>query len=238
MRWLQTARANGVVVAGLSVLACALTGCLGVNTPGKMEWVKPTTTAPRVGTVYLFRGWQGIYSKGIDDMAQRLTQEGVTAHVYMPEQFPEVAKAMVERYRGLGQHEPICFIGHSRGVDASLLVARELDKEGISVELLVALDSVDEVTVPKNVKLCLNYWMPGYFPGTNLLRGIPLKQAPGSTGVLHNYNVSGEYSHWKGPLTEHIGFDDDPMVQKRIVGNVLDVCPERPKWQASSNTQR
>jgi hypothetical protein len=171
-------------------------------------------------------------------MAKQLYSQGVTARVYMPEQFPEVAKAMVERYRNMPNHEPICFIGHSRGVDASLLVARELDKAGISVELLVALDSVDEVTVPGNVKLCLNYWMPGYFPGTNLLRGIPLKQAPGSRGVLHNYDMAGEFSSWKGPLTEHVSFDDDPMVQKRIVGNVLDVCPERSKWQASSPLQR
>lgn len=219
--------------AGL--LALGLIGCTGKNTPGRLEWVQPTTDAPRVGTVYLFRGWQGVYSAGIDAMARQLTERGVTARIYMPEQFPEVAAAMVNRYKAVARPEPICFIGHSRGVDASIIVARELDKAGIPVDLLIALDSVDETTVPKNVKLCHNFWMPGVLFGTNLLRGIPLKQAPDSTGRLINYNFDTEYRHWRGALTDHISFDDDPMVQKRIVDFVLEVCPERSTWLRQAN---
>jgi hypothetical protein len=195
-----------------------------------MEWVQPQTTSPRVGTVYLIRGWMGVYSAGIDEMAKQLNALGVTAYVYMPEQYPELAKTMVERYKNVPNHEPICFVGHSRGVDSSLIIARELDKAGVTVDVICCLDSVDETTVSKNVRVCYNYWMPGVLFGTNLLRGIPLKQAPGSTGQLYNYNLDKEYRAWRGPWTDHISFDDDPMVQKRIIANILEACPERSKW--------
>jgi hypothetical protein len=220
------------VVAVLFCALCAgLAGCNGINTPGRMEWVQPTTTTPRVGTVYLIRGWMGIYSAGIDEMAQQLRDRGVTAYVYMPEQYPELANRMVEVYKDAPWHEPICFVGHSRGVDSSIIISRKLNKVNVPVDLIVCLDSVDETTLTRNVRLCYNYWMPGIFWDSNLLRGIPLKQEPGSTGKLYNYNLdSKEYIGWREPLTDHVSFDDDPMVQQRIINNILEVCVERARW--------
>lgn len=228
------ARQHGAPQVGTwSILLALMTGMLvgcGSNTPGRMEWVAPTTTASRVGTVYFIRGWEGIYSAGIDQMAKEINRQGGTALVYMPEQYPELAMAMVERYKQ-APHEPICFVGHSRGVDSSLIIARELDKVNVPVDMICCLDSVDEVTVPKNVRVCLNYWMPGYFgQNTNLLRGIPLAKVPGSPGRLENYDLSGEYRSWRGLTTEHVSLDDDSQIQKRIVDNLLTVCVERSAW--------
>jgi hypothetical protein len=208
-------------------LILGLTGC---NLQGKMEWVQPTTSSARVGEVYCIRGWKGVWSLGIDQMAKQLNEQGVTAHVFMPEQVHALAATLVERYRNSPQHEPICFIGHSRGVDASLIIARELEKVGVKVDVIVCLDSVDETTVSSNVRLCYNYWMPGYIGNTNLLRGIPLKQEPGSTGQLFNYNCSKEYRSWRSDWVNHINFDDDPKIQKRIIDNVLAACPSRLAW--------
>jgi hypothetical protein len=148
----------------------------------------------------------------------------------MNEQYHQLAAEMVKQYKNSPRHEPICFIGHSWGVDASLLIAKELDKAGIPVDVICCLDSVDQTTVPKNVRVCYNYWMPGYIGDTNLLRGIPLKREPGSTGQLFNYNCSGEYRSWRSDWTNHITFDDDPKIQKRIIDNVLAVCPLRANW--------
>jgi hypothetical protein len=198
-----------------------------------MEWVQPTTTAPRVGVVYCIRGWKGIWSAGIDEMAKQLSEKGVTARVFMPEQQSELAAAIVERYKD-APHEPICFIGHSRGVDSSLIIARELEKAGVNVDMIACLDSVDETTVPRNVRLCYNYWMPGVFWDTNLLRGIPLTQAPGSTGQLFNFNCNKEFRSWREDWTNHITFDDDPRIQQRIIEQVLEVCQERSRWVMTS----
>jgi hypothetical protein len=212
------------------VLLAALAGC-GSSTPGRMEAIQPRTTAPRVGTAIMIRGWEGVFSPGIDAMAKQINDQGGTALVYMPEQYPELAAALVKLYKDAPDHEPICFVGHSRGVDSSLIIARELDKVNVPVDVICCLDSVDEVTVPKNVRVCYNYWMDGAFGrNTNLLRGIPLAQAPGSTGKLFNYDLRGEYRHWRSGLSEHISMDIDTNIQKRVVDNILEVCVERSKW--------
>lgn len=231
MEWIRVAVARFMTPLLWHALVLGAAGCSGLtNGPGRMEWVQPTTTAPRVGTVYCIRGWKGYWSAGIDQIAKQLNEKGVTARVYMPEQVHALAAEMVERYKNAPQHEPICFVGHSRGVDASIIIARELEKVGVTVAVIACLDSVDETTVPKNVRICHNYWMPGVFLNTNLLRGIPLKQEPGSTGQLFNYNCNKEYRSWRSGWTNHINFDDDPLIQKRIVEQVLEVCPERSKW--------
>jgi hypothetical protein len=219
------------------VVAAVLGGC-GVSTPGQMEWVQPRTAAARVGTVIMIRGWEGVFSPGIDAMAKQINEQGGTAVVYMPEQYPELAAALVKRYKDAPDHEPLCFVGHSRGVDSALIIARELDKVNVAVDVICCLDSVDEVTVPKNVRVCYNYWMPGAFGrNTNLLRGIPLVQAPGSTGKLFNYDLSGEYRHWRGGLSEHISMDVDSGIQKRIVENILVVCVERAQGAPPATRQ-
>jgi hypothetical protein len=231
MKWVRLLNWPGIASLVLGGLLLGMTGC---NLQGKMDWVQPTTTAPRVGEVYCIRGWKGIWSLGIDEMAKQLNEKGVTAHVFMPEQVHALAATLVQRYKNSPQHEPICFIGHSRGVDASLIIARELEKAGVSVDVIACLDSVDETTVPRNVRLCYNYWMPGIFLNTNILRGIPLKQEPGSTGQLFNYNCAKEYRSWRSDGTNHVNFDDDPKIQKRIVEQVLEACPERSKWVHSA----
>jgi hypothetical protein len=207
-----------------------LSGCNGVNTPGRMEWVQPRTTgAPRVGTVYLIRGWQGVYSAGIDEMAKAINERGGTAYVFQDMQYLELSKTMIERYKNDPNHEPICFVGHSRGVDAEIIIARDLQQAGVIVDYIAALDSVDQDTVSANVRLCYNYWMPGPLPG-NLLHGIPLKQEAGSTGQLFNLNLDTEYRAWRQDATDHISLDDDPWIQKRIVDHIMEICVERSKW--------
>lgn len=226
------------VVHVLAVWALAAVGGCGSGTPGRMEWIQTHTSSPRVGTAIMIRGWSGVFSPGIDDMAKQINAQGGTALVFMPEQYPELAATMIKLLKDNPDHEPICFVGHSRGVDSSLIIARELDKVHVPVDMVCCLDSVDELTVPKNVRVCYNYWMPGlYGQNTNFLRGIPLIQVAGSSGKLFNYNLSGEYSHWRGPIREHISMDLDPQIEKRIVDNVLEVCVERSKWKPPA-TQR
>jgi hypothetical protein len=215
----------------LFLLSCAALAACGSNTPGRTEWIKPRTTASRVGIAIMIRGWQGVFSPGIDEMARQINDQGGTALVYMPEQYPEIATALVQAFKDAPVREPICFVGHSRGVDSSLIIARELDKVHIPVDVICCLDSVDEVTVPGNVRVCYNYWMPGVGGrNTDILRGIPLVQVPGATGKLYNYDLSGEYSSWRGPMTEHIGMSNDALIQKRIINQILEVCVERSKW--------
>jgi hypothetical protein len=236
MRCLKTIGRRNLAVALLCV-AGGLWGCNGSNTPGRMEWVTSHNSAPHVGTVYCIRGWSGVFSAGIDEMAGQINAAGGTAVVYMPEQYPELAAAMVRRYKDDPRHEPIIFVGHSRGVDPSLIISRELDKAGVDVDMIVCLDSVDEVTVPKNVRACYNYWMPGDFGDhTNFLRGIPLVKAPDSTGKLFNIDLDTDGRALRGALTDHVSMDDDTKLQHAIIEHVMAACPERSTWEKGAPT--
>lgn len=225
---------KGMAGVMLVMLACGMGGC-GSNTPGKIEWVQPhTVKSPRVGTVYCIRGWMGIFSGGIDKMQQDLVKQGVNAYCFQDMQYEELGRVMVERYKGVKNPEPIVFIGHSRGVDAALIISQKLQEVGVPVELIISLDSVDQTVVTKNVRACYNYWMEGFFPGTNLLRGIPLEHEPGATGILYNINLNRDAPELKDPLTTHAVIDKAPNLQKKIVEHVLQACPPRDRWNAGN----
>jgi hypothetical protein len=216
------------------LLACGLCGCVSFASlkPGKMEWVQPQSQAPHAGSVYLVRGWVGMFSKGIDQLGRKLNGVGVTARVFQHDQCHELAQAMVERYKAAKDPEPICMIGHSFGSDDALIIARELDKAGVPVELIVTLDCVNESVVPKNVKLCYNFWQKGMFGSSNFLRGIPLTQQPGCTGRLVNVNLYEEGRYLRDSSTNHITIDEAPKLHQAIIEHVLSACPPRATWAA------
>ena len=151
----------------------------------------PCPPALDVGNVYLVRGWVGIFSGGMDHLDGEINQSGVNSLIFQHDQCKELAKTMVDRYKNAKNPEPICMVGHSFGSDDALIIARELDKAGVPVDLIIMLDAVNEKTVPKNVKLCYNFWQPGMFGRSNFLRGIPLTQEPGGTGRAAQHQPAG-----------------------------------------------
>ena len=224
-----------IPIAGAAFLICLCSaGCgeIGSMSPGQMEWVRPDTQAQRAGTVYLVRGWVGIFSGGMDRLGREINESGVTAHVFQHDQCAELARTMAERYRSAPGHEPICMIGHSFGSDDALVIARELDKVGVPVDLIITMDPVDERVVPKNVKLCVNYWQKGIFGSSNFLRGIPLDQQPGGTGKLINVNLLEDGREFRDANTNHINIDEGPKLHREIIRRVLMSCPERAAWAA------
>ena len=212
-----------ILAALRTTLVCAIgamtCGCinLGSLAPGKMEWVRPETDGPRAGTVYLIRGWVGVFSQGMDQLGHKLQENHVTAGVYQHEQCEVLAKEMAIKYKAAKDPEPICLIGHSFGSDDALVISRELDKVGVPVDLVITLDCVNEKIVPKNVKLCYNYWQPGMFGSTNFLRGIPLTQEPGGTGRLVNINLLVEGRDLREATTNHINIGEAPKLHQAII---------------------
>jgi hypothetical protein len=210
-------------------------GCINLGSlkPGRMEWVQPQSDAPRAGSVYLIRGWVGVFSQGMDQLERKLNGEGVTARVFQDDQCRALARTMAERYKNAKNPEPICLIGHSYGSDDALIIARELDKASVPVDLIVTLDAVNESVVPKNVKLCYNYWQHGIFGASNFLRGIPLTKEPGGSGRLVNVNLFAEGRSLRDPSTNHINIGEAPKLHKAIIGHVLATFPERATWLAT-----
>ncbi|HYE17220.1 MAG TPA: thioesterase domain-containing protein, partial [Tepidisphaeraceae bacterium] len=202
---------------------------------GQMEWAQPVTeeSTPRVGRVYLMRGWVGVFSSGIDQMGETLRSHGVTAHVYQHDQAEELARTIAANYRNVPDPEPIVIIGHSYGSDDAIKIARACDQAGVPVEMIVALDCVDESVIPKNVKTAFNFWTPGALGG-NFLRGLPMTQEAGAKGVLHNVAMRDPANaHLCDGRPDHVNLDKGPKLQAEIVKQVLAVCPERNTWLAT-----
>jgi hypothetical protein len=225
--------ATALAIAGLF----ALVGCEGSMTPGKMEWVQSDSDKPHAGNAYLLRGWIGLFSHGIDNLTDQINEQGVRAHVYQDDQYRTLGDTLVAKYKGVKNPEPLCLIGHSYGADDVVRVARQLDEAGITVDLLVTMDPVTPPELPKNVKLCYNFYQPSMWDATPVLRGIALTQEAGSTGMLHNLNIRAERKDLLEANTNHINIEKNQKIHKVVLEQVLATCPPRQVWTSSRINQ-
>src|SRR5215510_4773810 len=150
------------------------TGCQGLKN-GDLQQVQTTSTQPRVGNVYLIRGLIGVFSTGMDTLSDQLTAQGIQTHVYQDAQWDYLGQELVKTYKGKTQNsEPLVLVGHSYGADDVVRVSRMLDAAGIPVDLLITVDATVPPNVPKNVKLCYNYFQSTSTDFIPMFRGIPL----------------------------------------------------------------
>jgi hypothetical protein len=225
------------VLSLLCVVTCVGGGCTSTRsnmTPGKMEWIQPTSDAPRVGKAYLMRGWIGVFSGGMDALTEKIDKSGVRAHVFQEDQVHLIAQTLAKKYSEAGpDHEPIVLIGHSLGADDAITEARELDKVGVPVDLLVTIDATLPSKVPKNVKLCYNYYQPSMLDVLGVFRGVPLETEPGFAGKLYNMDVRKEYKNLLEPDTNHVNIDKNTKIHADIIAKIMPVCPPRQQWVAA-----
>jgi hypothetical protein len=119
---------------------------------------EPVETTPR-GRAYLFRGALGqIFSRGMDRLANRIEQSGVTASVNDFTFCTFIAEQAIRDYR---QHPaPITIIGHSIGGFCGLKFAEMLQAENIPISLLVTIDPAHiNPKVPLNVERYINIFL-------------------------------------------------------------------------------
>src|SRR5579859_8022880 len=96
----------GCIVILLTLLASV--GCSNKSMmPGDLGRIQTFSDQPRAGNVYLLRGFIGIWSYGIDGIGQEINESGVRANVYRCEQWREVTDAIVAKYKGQKDYEPL-----------------------------------------------------------------------------------------------------------------------------------
>lgn len=226
---------NIVLGALLPISAAVMTGCSGVSamTPGKMEWIKTESDAPRAGNAYLIRGFIGFFSAGIDSLEVKIDQAGIRANIFQQDQRLKIAEQLCKTYKGKTNREPLILIGHSLGADDAIMCARELEKVGVEVDMLITLDPTRPPQVPKNVKVVYNYYQPSIWDGTGILRGIALTADPGFKGKLYNMNVRTDYKHLLEWDTNHVNIDKNQKIHADAIQKMLTICPPRDQWVKS-----
>lgn len=235
-------RQAGFKFAGMLLAVSVLMGSVGCSgmKNGSMANVQAITTNERVGSVYLLRGWIGIFSTGIDSLGEKINKKGVHAEVFQEAQWSSLANAIIKKYENQPNHEPIVIIGHSYGADDAILVARKLAEKNIKVELVVTLDPVTPRKAPGNIQLAYNLYQSGALDGLPFLRGIPLTaDQPGPT-VLKNQNIRKDRKDLLDSNLDHFNIEKKDKIHSDVITQVMSVCQPRSQWLAkrsvSSNT--
>ena len=209
MQQLPARREQGWVWCALAVPLLALAGCDGgsLHRGGQLK--------PKAGRVYLFRGIFGVFSLGIDGLEGRLKAASYDADMILSGEVPEKVEYLSFCYHTLRDDQPITLIGHSTGGEDILTFAAELDKVGVPVDLIVAIDAVHPPRVPKNVRRCIHLYL-----GHGLTHAWPLKPGPGFNGVLENIDIYGKTLGFDTWGIDHFNVDDNGKLHAWIIKQV------------------
>jgi hypothetical protein len=140
----------------------------------------------------------------------------------------------------------IILFGHSWGASAVVLLARELDRDGIPVLLTVQVDSVakpwqhDDV-IPDNVEAAVNFYQPhGFVHGRAEIRA----EDNSRTNILGNYRfdyqkepVKCEGTSWfdRAFMGDHMQSECDPRIWSQI-DNLVRQCIAAPSEPVAVNS--
>src|SRR5262245_34629964 len=206
--------------------AVIVSGCVLCAAPAANAQTAPATTAqppsvsapaalPR-GRVYLFRGALGlIFSRGMDKLAKRIEEAGVSVDVNEFTVCPLVAERAIREY---GQDPaPITLIGHSLGGRCALEFAENLQAENIPVSLIVTIDPAHLMPkLPMNVERYMNIFL-----ARDVLGGGDVTPEKGYPGHFASFDLS----KLKGVL--HINIDKMDVIHTQLVTKILQI-PETP----------
>jgi alpha-beta hydrolase superfamily lysophospholipase len=174
--------------------------------------------------VYLLRGWFNVFSTGMDSIAEQLRSKGIRAEAMSHLAWKSTVDKIVQE-RESGQSSRLVLIGHSQGANNAIDMARELDKRGVPVDLIITLVPWLQNPVPANVVRAVNYYQaPGW--------GSPLTAEPGFRGEIDNRNIAGDWG------TLHITIDKTPKIQEAVIAEVLGLSRETPAGAATAGAVR
>ncbi len=175
--------------------------------------VKPAEIQPQAD-VYLLRGGLGVFSLGLDALAEKMNEEGFSTHVHLHLNWRTVAGSI----RARCQQAPIVLVGHSYGADDVIKIASQLEMWGISVDLLVTLDPVLPAPITKNVRHSVNlYCAKGFMGFVPIWRGVPVYGENGNlVGNVENIDVRNRPDIAE-PGVSHGTIDDSPLVHQHIL---------------------
>jgi alpha-beta hydrolase superfamily lysophospholipase len=167
----------------------------------------------------LLRGYLGLFSGGLDTLADELRARGINAevrkHLYWTTTVTDIL-----RERAAGRLGTLILIGHSQGGNDAIEIARALEISHVPVDLLVTFAPYGQKPVPANVARAINYYQHGGW-------GWPLIPEPGFRGKLVNFDLAGD------PSIFHFNIDNS----SRIHAEVLREIDALPQTNAPAKTQ-
>jgi hypothetical protein len=190
---------------GLSAGWCAAIACVA------LLWCNCAQAADT--QAYLLRGWFGVFSTGMDELAAELKAKGIKANAIGHLSWRSTVSKIVQD-KASGKLGALVLVGHSQGANNVIEMARALETHKIAVDLLVTLAPMMQDPVPGNVVRALNYYQnPGW--------GAPLNTERGFRGKLSNIDLASDLT------VTHITIDKSAKVQAEIVRAALAIPKSR-----------
>jgi hypothetical protein len=155
--------------------------------------------------VYLMRGLLNIFSLGMDQLAAQIARNGIDASVYNHSVEETVVGTIVQKYRA-GDHGPYILVGHSLGADAVMVMAQQLNAQGVPVALVVPFDGTESYTAPANVSCVVNLTQRKY---------AYMQAGAGFHGKLSNIDVSSDTT------IDHVTIDKSPRLQAMALKEIV-----------------
>ena len=205
---LRSLAASASVVTILSLIAPAAAQGVKIQTIKITASQKITASREDAAShphVYLMRGLLNIFSLGMDQLAAQIAGNGIDASVYNHSVADTVVGAIVQKYRA-GDHGPYILVGHSLGADAVMMMAQELNAQGVPVALVVPFDGTGSYAAPANVSCVVNLTQRKY---------AYMQAGAGFHGKLSNVDVSSDTT------IDHITIDKSPRLQAVALKEIL-----------------
>jgi hypothetical protein len=218
---------NQLIKLFLSLFVFLLSGCVDLSGVGhipakrsleqKKALSKKTSSKVkpiRKGEVHTMLGGLGIFSRGMEQLRNIVEDRfEVPATTTMWYNAGNETREIMNYYYQHKNHRPIILIGHSLGANEQIKVARNLEKAGIPVDLLVTVDAVSQTRVPANVRYALNVYKPGYVP---MFSGLKIKAVNPNATQVENLNVM----TMPNVKVNHFTIDKDEVLQAIVLSKV------------------
>lgn len=217
----------------IGLILLLINGCVNLSgtrsnyTRNNNVAIKENNQAPYNGEVHTMLGGLGLFSKGM------ITLKNSVAEVYDIPAYNTiwynaggVTQFIVTNYYQQKHPRPIILIGHSLGANEQIKVARNLNKLGIPVRLLITIDAVSQTIVPPNVQEAVNFYKSGFVP---MFSGLKLKAVDPSKTKIENIDAATLH-------VNHFTIDKNTVVQQMILEKIKKVVSNAKTTPAKSKS--
>jgi hypothetical protein len=156
--------------------------------------------------VILLRGWFGVFSAGLDKIAEALRAKGIRTEVAGHLSWRTAADDIL-RERVEGNADALVLVGHSQGANNVIDMAQVLEAKNVPVALLITLAPYRQNPIPGNVMRAINYYQSTGW-------GAPLTAGTGFSGKLSNIDVK------EDTTVSHINIDKSARIQAEIAREI------------------
>ena len=212
---------------------CVLTGCVDITgrSAARLDPIHEKTRFVREGHVYCILGWLGIWSRGMDVIAQRIDAElGVQATSLGNQEWQKLASFVRTEHEAGRWSGPLILVGHSIGADDQVRVAKRLNQENVPVDLLILIDPTVPPVIPPNVRHCVNIFKS--HPGLDTIpafRGIKVRAADPARTLVENTNLRRTKVEFDTRVINHFNIAKIKGVQDMVLTEIAKACPSKKR---------